>query len=345
MRWNSDQDGRYGIMGIMGIMKGITKYKTGFPYLILIIAWAIMPLFFNTRFWLHMFIVVFVRCTGAVGLRTVALSGNLSFAQAGFLGVGAYAAATMAIQGGVPPYLSIPAAAALTTALAIVTGFPFVRLRSIYFSMGTMFLGIAIIFIISALPAMGGSTGLKNIPPLFGNAGMVANYYFFFALVIISCALMYRFEFSRIGVTLRALAQSSDAAAAMGVNEVLYRLLAVGFGTFFTALAGAAYAHYNTSLSPTSFGMNMTLLFIVYVMVGGKDSFIGPIIGTILMVLIPESSRALSQFAPYMSVGALLIVAYVLPGGLASMPDVINKAIAKRRAGTIIDPAGAGGKV
>jgi len=303
--------------------------RKALPYLVLIVVWAVMPMFVKTSFWLHVFIVVFVRCVGAVGLRTITLSGNLSFAQAAFVGVGAYTAGVLGKTLGLPVYLTIPIATVFTTALAVGTGFPFVRLKSIYFSMATMFFGVAIIFVISALPVTGGSNGLRGIPPLFKGMDMVTNYYFFLVLAVISCAIMYRFEFSRIGTTLRALAQSSAAASAMGVNEVYFRLLAIGVGSFFAGLVGASYAHYNTSLSPTSFGMSIALWYIMYFMIGGKDSFIGPIIGTILLVILTESSRSLSLYAPYATAAALIFVAYALPGGLASIPGVIRNIIVK----------------
>jgi len=330
--------GFFGHEDVIGKGDSTTNVEKGFvhpltkvlPYIILIAAGAVLPLFISSSFWFHILIVVFVRCISAVGLRTISLSGNLSFAQAAFVGVGAYTAAVLGKELGMPVYFTIPIATALATALGVATGFPFVRLRATYFAMASMFLGVAIVFFISALPFMGGTNGMKSIPPLFSSMDMVTNYYFFFALAIVSCAAMYRFEFSRIGVTLRALAQSTESASAMGVSEVYFRLLAVGMGCFFAGLAGAAYAHYNTSLSPTSFGMSMGLWYIIYVMIGGKNSFIGPIIGTILLVIIPETSRALSQYAPYVTAGALILVAYFLPNGLASLPQVIKKAASKR---------------
>lgn len=318
-------------MNMIENKSNISSLKKAIPYLVLIVIWAIIPLFVKTSFWLHIFIVIFVKCIGAVGLRTISLSGNLSFAQAAFVGFGAYTAAVLGKELGMPVYLTIPIATAATTIVGVVTGLPFVRLRSIYFSMSTMFLGVAIVSIISALGITGGSNGLKSIPALFASMNITTNYYFFLILAVVSCAIMYRFEFSRIGTTLRALAQSPEAAAAMGVNEVYFRLLAVGFGCFFAGLSGATFAHYNTSLSPTSYSMSTGLWYIMYIMIGGKDNFIGPIIGTILLVLIPESSRALSQYAPYATAAALIVVAYFLRGGLASIPGLIKNAVSKKQ--------------
>ena len=71
-------------------------------------------------------------------------------------------------------------------------------------------------------------------------------------------------------------------AGSVGINEVFYRILAVGVGCFFAGLAGAIYAHYNTVISYTSFNLMATLWIVIYVLVGGIGSFAGPIIGTAL---------------------------------------------------------------
>ena len=307
------------------------KFFTFLPYLILIIIWAVVPLFpfLSTRFWLNVFIIVFTKSIGAVGLRTLSLSGAPSFAHGAFVGIGGYTAAIIANNLGLPAYLTIPAGAIIATVIGVVTGFPFMRLRSVYYVMASMFLGIAIVYVFSALKIAGGMIGITYIPGLFRN--MKTYYYFFLALTVASCAIMYRFEFSRIGVTLNALSQSPDAAAAMGVNGAYFRLLAVGVGCFFAGLSGAAFAHYNSSLSPNSFGMLPTLWFIMYIMVGGQDKFIGPILGAIILVIIPQASRSIGEWAPFATAIVMVLAAYLLPGGLASIPEVVKRAVNKRR--------------
>jgi len=322
---------------------GRKKLPTFLPYLILVVIWAVMPAFVSTRFWLNVFIIVFVKIIGAVALRTLSLSGAPSFAHGAFVGIGGYIAAILANNFGVPAYLTIPIGAAAATIIGVVTGFPFLRLRSVYFVMSSMFLGIAIVYVFSALKITGGVIGITYIPGFFKD--MKAYYYFFLVLTIVSCAIMYRFEFSRIGVTLSALSQSPDAAAAMGVNGAYFRLLAVGIGCFFAGLSGAAFAHYNASLSPSSFGMLPTLWFIMYIMVGGNDKFIGPILGSIILVIIPQASRAIGQWAPYATAGVMVVAAYLLPGGLASIPETIAAVVKKRRLKreTAMTDAGRGG--
>ena len=208
--------------------------------------------------------------------------------------------------------------------------------------MASMFLGVAIIYIISAMNDLtGGANGLTRIPAMFKD--IMSNYYFFLILAVVCCLAMYRFEFSRIGTTLRALSQSYSVAASIGINETFYRLLAVGVGCFFAGVIGAAYALYNTVLSPLSFGMGFTLWLLMYMMIGGQDKFLGPIVGAIVLVIIPEYFRSWSVYSPFATAFALILVVYFLPGGLVSIPEAIKKLITKRKQPIAVSNSGNGG--
>ena len=165
--------------------------------------------------------------------------------------------------------------------------------------------------------------GLTGIPALFPD-NRIFFYYLCLALVVLSLFALYRFEHSRIGITLKAIAQSHMVAASVGINERFYRILAVAFGCFFAGLAGATYAHYNTVLSYTSFNLMATLWIVIYVLVGGIGSFAGPVVGTVLLIVIPEIFRELKAFVPYVSAGILLLVVYLMPQGLVSLPRIFR---------------------
>jgi branched-chain amino acid transport system permease protein len=201
--------------------------------------------------------------------------------------------------------------------------------------MGSLFFGIGVIYIISAGGNWtGGYSGLTSIPPLFpSGTSKVAYYYFFLGLAVVSLVALYRFEFSRIGINLKAIAQSHLVASSVGINEGWYKIMAVGVGCFFAGLAGAGYAHYNPSLSPVSFNFMATLWLVMYVLIGGINSFAGPIIGTAILILVPEYFRDLKIFSPYISAGILLIIAYLMPQGLASLPQLIRSRLFERRKG------------
>jgi len=104
-------------------------------------------------------------------------------------------------------------------------------------------------------------------------------------------------------------------------------------GCFFAGLAGAGYAHYNTVLSPASFGFMATLWLVMYVLLGGIESFAGPIIGTTILVLLPEFARDLKVYSPYLSAFLLLIVVFLMPQGLVSLPKMVMLWYSERKKG------------
>ena len=307
------------------------KVKKGIPYAALLLIFLLLPIFLHTSYWIGVLIMVLYKVVGSVSLRTISLSGTLTFAHGTFIALGAYCAGILAKNLGLPPVITIVAGGLFAALVSVITGLPFVRLKGMYYSMASMFLGVTLVYVIKALKITGGYHGLTRIPKLLQSD--IACYYVFLIIAVVLILILYRFDFSRIGTTLRALAQSQDVASSIGVNATFYRLLAVGMGSFCAGVAGAAYGLYSTVLSPTNYDMTFSLWLLMYMLIGGEDYFIGPIIGAIIFVLIPELGRGLSAYAPFLTGICTLIVAYLLPGGLAGIPDLIRK----RREEKLID--------
>jgi branched-chain amino acid transport system permease protein len=280
---------------------------------------------------LHILILTFTYTIAAVSLRTIITSGQFPLAHAAFMGIGAYLAGMASKQLGWSPWLTIPSAALVTMGIGMLIGYPFARLRALYYAMGSLFFGIGVVYIIQAGGSWtGGYSGLYGIQPMFGGSKM-AYYYFFLGLALVSIIALYRFEFSRIGTNLKAIAQSYLVASSVGINEGWYRILAVGVGCFFAGLAGAGYAHYNMVLSPTSFNFMATLWLVMYVLIGGIGSFAGPIVGTFILILIPEFFRDLKVYSPFISAAILLLVVYLMPQGLVGLPQTVRSWYLERR--------------
>ncbi|MBA7690191.1 hypothetical protein ES703_98715 [subsurface metagenome] len=299
----------------------------------LVVIMALLPVLVGSHYIWHILILTFIYIVAAVSLRTIAISGQFPLAHAAFMGIGAYLAGMASKWLGWEPWLTIPLAAIVTAGIGMLIGYPFARLRALYYAMGSLFFGIGVIYMVYAGGIWtGGYAGLVGIGPMFGGSKVI-HYYFFLVLALISIVALYRFEFSRIGTNLKAIAQSHLVASSVGINESWYRILAVGVGCFFAGLAGASYAHYNTVLSPASFNFMATLWLVMYVLVGGIDSFAGPIIGTAILVLLPEFSRDLKMYSPFIPAGILIIVVYLMPKGLVSLPRLIRSWHSKRRRG------------
>jgi branched-chain amino acid transport system permease protein len=295
---------------------------------------ALIPAFISSAYMLHILILIFIYTIAAVSLRTITTSGQFPLAHAGFMGIGAFLSGMASKWLGWSPWLTIPLAALVTMGIGMLIGYPFARLRSLYYAMGSLFFGIGVVYIIqSGGGVTGGYSGLTAIPPLFADSdSKVPYYYFFLGLAVLCIIALYRFEFSRIGINLKAISQSYLVASSVGVNEAWWRILAVGVGCLFAGLAGAGYAHYNMVLSPASFNFMATLWLVMYVLIGGINNFYGPIIGTFILILVPEFARGLKTYSPFISGVVLLIIVYLMPEGLAGLPKMFRSLYAKHKA-------------
>ena len=294
-------------------------------YSALIVILALVPLFVTSSYWLHVLIMIFIYLVVAVSMRFIVISGQFPMAHAAFMGIGAYFSAVVAKELGWSLWITIPLAALISMGIGIFIGYPFARLRALYYAMVSLFFGVGILQVnYVAQNWTAGYSGLTGIPPLFsGAASKIPYYYFILGITLLCLVAIYRFEFCRIGITLKAIAQSYQVGASVGINEARYRVLALAIGCFFAGLAGAVYAHYNLTLSHTSFDMLATLWLFLYLVIGGMGSFPGPIIGVVVLMLIPELLRNLRQFVPFISAAILFLVVYLMPQGLVNLPQLI----------------------
>ena len=134
--------------------------KKALPYALLLVVALVAPIFLHTSYWVGILIMVLYRVVGSVSLRTISLSGALTFAHGAFIAVGAYCGGILARSLSLPPVITILAGGLFAMLVSVLTGLPFVRLKGMYYSMASMFLGVTINYIIKALKITGGYHGL-----------------------------------------------------------------------------------------------------------------------------------------------------------------------------------------
>lgn len=291
---------------------------------------AALPVFIKSPYTFHLFILTFVYVTATASLRTLAISGQVSMGHAAFMSIGAYTSALLARYGGFSPWLTMPVGAVAAMAVAVLVGFPFSRVRTIYFSMVSLFFGIGVLSVYSIFGKYTGHiNGLIGIPPLFVG-GRMPYYYFFLVLMVVCLAVLWRLENSRIGICLKAIEQSHVVAASVGISEVKFRVLALGVSCFVAGLVGAGYAHYSMVISYSSFDLPASINLLVYMLIGGISSFAGPIIGASVLFVVPELFRDLKEYTPYLFAGIMLVVVFVMPEGLVGIPDRLRRLLKKR---------------
>lgn len=306
----------------------VTK-RQALIYLAVVVILALLPIFIKSPYTYHIFILTFVYITATSSLRTLAISGQVSMGHAAFMSIGAYTSAVLARYVDLSPWLTMPLGALATMLVAVLVGFPFSRVRTIYFSMVSLFFGIGVLSINSIFGKYTGHiNGMIGIPPLFVGS-RVPYYFFFLGLMVVCLIILWRFETCRIGVCLKAIDQSHEVAASVGISETKFRVLALGVSCLVVGLVGAGYAHYNMVISYSSFNLLASINMLVYMLIGGITSFAGPIIGTAVLFMVPEIFRQLKEYTPFLFAGILLLVVFVMPQGLVGLFDQIRSLVNK----------------
>ncbi|MGD9117788.1 MAG: branched-chain amino acid ABC transporter permease [Dehalococcoidia bacterium] len=301
-----------------------------------------VPLFVTGPYQLHMLIMAGVAIILASSVRLISSSGLLSLAHGGMMAIGAYTSALLVMKLGISSWVSLLAAGVAAGLFALVIGYPFVRLKGLYFALTTVFLNEVINLIISQWKSLtGGTSGIISIPhpdPIvipglitIDFSSKVDFYYFILVLTLVILLILYAFEHSRIGQTWRSIGQAPAVAESIGINVPRYQVMGFVIGCFFAGVTGAFYSHYITALTPSSFNMFWSIYIVIYMTVGGMGSFAGPIIGAFLLTLLPETASVLKEYQPYVFAGVLILVTFLLPDGLVSLPGRVKAFIKKRR--------------
>lgn len=267
-------------------------FAAGAAAVLALLAWGASP------YWLSVLNVIGLYTVVAVGLSLLmGYAGQVSLGHAGFYGMGAYVAAVLSAKLGWNGWLTLPAAVLLTMAVAWAVGLPTVRLREHYLAMATLGLGVVLHVIMVEWEAVtGGSSGIAGIPPLAVGAWTVEGERAWLLLTwgaaALALAMAHRLVTSPIGRALRAIAGSEAAAEALGIPASRYKLAVFVLSAGFAGLAGALYAFYVTFVSPSSFGVMMSIQFVMMVVVGGAHRLWGAPAGAAILVLLSEGVKA-----------------------------------------------------
>jgi ABC-type branched-subunit amino acid transport system permease subunit len=313
------------------------KLSKNWGYLSAILLTFVIPVFIKSDYYIHIFILSVINIILTSSLRTIAITGQVSMGHAGFKCIGAYTSAIIAMKLGFSPYLSMLMGGLAAMGVAGIIAYPITRVKTVYFSMLTMFFGIVITLLTSEWRSLtGGTTGILDIPS-FGTATVLGigidfnsklpNLYLALILMFIVLFFLYGLDRSYIGMTLKAIAQDDSLAASTGINVARYKAIIFCIGCFIAGLAGSFYAHYWGILNPDSFSLFHSIYLLIYMIVGGTDKFVGAVIGAFILTLLPEVSRVFQEYQPLVFVAVLYLVVFLLPKGLVELPQQIKPLI------------------
>jgi len=246
---------------------------------------------------LHILILIGIYVILSVSLDLIAgFTGLLSLAHAAFYGIGAYTAALMALRLGSPFWLTLPTAAVLCAILGLVVGVPSLRIRDDYFAIVTFGLQVIVFSILNNWVSFtGGAQGLPGIPDasLFGVAFSSTPKFLLLTAIVASVTVwvVCKTVNSPFGRVLKAVREDEVFALAAGKYVARYKVLVSVLSAGMAGVAGVLYAYYISFIDPTSFTIIESIFIISIVIIGGAGSIRGPIVGAVVLVLLPELLR------------------------------------------------------
>jgi branched-chain amino acid transport system permease protein len=251
----------------------------------------------------------------AIGLALLTgIGGIVSFGQAAFVGVAAYATAWVSALNGHSPWLGLVFAIALTCSVAAILGLVTLRLQGHFLSLSTVAWGLAIGFLFGNVDGLGRFNGISSIPTIsIGPFALVSStqiYFLIWGIVAAVLLLGYNLLDSRLGRAMRALRGGNTLVESLGIGAFQIRLLTFVIAAFLASLSGWLYAHMSRFISPGPFDASMGIEYLMMTMVGGAGSLLGGVVGAAIVTLLKNSVQ---DYLPLLAKGAsgqLEIVAF-----------------------------------
>jgi ABC-type branched-subunit amino acid transport system ATPase component/ABC-type branched-subunit amino acid transport system permease subunit len=255
-----------------------------------------------------------------VGLNVLlGLAGEVSLGQCGFVALGAYGVAILTTKAGLNFWEALPLAVLLVGAISAALSIPALRLTGPYLAMVTIAFGFIVESVsIEWRDLTGGSNGLVGIPPPFGTGGTALLACVFCALALVGFAVFVR---SPLGLAMQATASAPSAAKSIGINPLPVRTIALVVAALTAGLAGGLQAALTGFIAPSSFPFSQSILFLLVVVVGGAGRTLGPLVGSAVVVFLPELLSGLAEYRLLVFGAGLLIVLWLAPGGIAGALD------------------------
>jgi branched-chain amino acid transport system permease protein len=280
----------------------------------LFVAAAALPLLTGNTYYLYVASSVGLLTIVTAGLNVlVGFTGQISLGHAGFYAIGAYAAGVTSVRLGLSPWLGVPLAILVAAAVGAVVAGAALRVTGPYLAMVTIAFGIIVEGILVEWVAVtGGPGGIFNIPkPPLGQA-----YWIILVVAALSLILVANLRRSAWGRALLAVKGSEVAAESLGLSAYYVRIVAFTVSAGFAGAAGGLFAHLNGYISPDSFGLQTSILFLLALLFGGEGRVAGPLLGSVVLTVLPEFLTALTDYRLILYGSLLMVSIYWLPQGL-----------------------------
>jgi branched-chain amino acid transport system permease protein len=290
----------------------------------------VLPLMIRAVYHQHVLITVVMNALLAMTFILTLRTGLINVSMAGFWGIGAYATALLETKADISFWLALPISTVGTLILAVLLGLVVVRFSGFGFVILTLVIASIVPVFFGTFAYFGRYVGIINIPrpdaiplPGGGHIEFVTKlpYYYLLLCIAFVCVLVLRaFYVSTFGRAWRAIGLSSQLAQSVAINPFRYRLVAWTLGSTIAGAVGSFYAAYSQSVVPGTFGPFKSIYIQIYGILGGMGFVLmGPIVGALLLTLIPELLRFLKGNEPIFTGALIILIVIFLPQGLLGL--------------------------
>jgi len=321
--------------------RSLDTNKKNISYLAGIAVAIILPLVIRLTgaYWAHILILIGIYAILATSLNLImGYTGQADLAHSALYGVGAYTSGIIAIRFGINFWITLPIAGLVAVAIGSILGLITLRLRGTYFALAcSAFLFLMSMVFTNLRNLTGGIQGLLFIPSA-SIGGFVIHQkdkiiwtYIVFAVLLLTIFVVDRVVHSRVGRALIAIREDEDLAKSTGVNTFWYKMIAFVVATFFAGVSGALFATYNGMVTPANFDIILFFMIVAACFIGGLGTLLGPVIGAVIVVLLPEILRVTGQY--YFVIFGVFIIAATLfaPDGVIGLVTKARKKLARRQ--------------
>ncbi len=256
---------------------------------------AVLPV---PEFWIAQLNYIGIASLVVLGLVLLTGIGGLtSFGQAAFVGIGAYTSAYLSVNAGLSPWLTLPIGLALTATCALVLGWITLRMSGHYLPLATLAWGLSLYYTMGNLDALGKYDGILNVPGLsIGSWDLGQGRVFFlltWSLVLLGTLALLRLLDSRVGRAIRALRTGSQMAESMGIDTLRFKIGIFMLAALFASVSGWLYAHFQRSVNPSPFGVQIGIEYLFMAVLGGVGHVWGAITGVTITKLLADQLQVL----------------------------------------------------
>ena len=297
----------------------------------------LLPFVVRDNYNMHLIIMSMIFIELALGLNLiVGYVGQLSLGHAAFFGLGAYTSALCNLKLGIPFWEGMFLAGGMAALTGFLLGYVTLRVRGHCFVLITIaFAEILKLIHFNWVDLTHGQMGLSDIvPPAIRIPGLIdvafstKTQYYYLALVLVAITVHVnsRLVHSRLGRAFIGIRENETLAESVGINAFKYSMVAFIVGAFFAGIAGSYYAHYITFISPDLFSFSVTTTMIVMLVMGGKGTVAGPIVGAVIFTVLPEYLRVAEKLRLPIFGLILLVGIMYMPQGLIKVWDnILNR--------------------